>query len=384
MRNSWPIAPLADPIGAKRLVLHLYQDFFPKRGGIEDHILPLARLPSPHYHHVVLVAADGPVTQCTTVQGVPVIRAASLGRCYTPFCPTMTAWIHHLHPDLIHLHHPCPMAFLARLLYRRPRPTVIGYHNDIVKPRALLKVYSRFQDLILRQADAILVGTQDYLDSSPFLAPVRAQCHVTPYGISLDPFADLTSADHTALTIRQRYPGPLLLLVGRLCYYKGIEVAIAALSKVAATLLVVGVGPLREQRQQQVARQQISHKVIFVGGVDDVTLTAYYRACDVALLPSTYRSEAFGLVMLQAQACARPVICSDLPGLTTVNRPGQTGLVTPPGNAEALAQAINELLANPTLRTQMGVNGRQQVETQYRAELMGQRIEAIYDGIRQD
>lgn len=379
MKNSCSLPPPTDP--AQRLVIHLYRDFYPKRGGIEDHILTLAQTPSARYRHLVLTAADGPLTQCTTVQGVPVIRAANLGRSYASFCPTMTAWLHHLQPGIVHLHHPCPTAFLARLLYRRPLPTVIGYHNDIVKPRALVPAYKRFQALVLRQADAILVGTEDYLATSPFLTPVRPKCYLAPYGIPLPSAAELAAADQMAATIRQRYPGPLVLLVGRLCYYKGIEVAIAAMQKVAATLLVVGVGPLREQLQQQIVRQQVSHKVVLIGGVNDAMRTAYYRACDLALLPSTYRSEAFGLVMLQAQACARPVICSDLPGLTTVNRHGQTGLVTPVGDTDALAQAINHLLSDATLRAQMGAAGRQQVETTYRVEAMVERIEAIYDRI---
>ncbi|MCE7987307.1 MAG: glycosyltransferase [Caldilinea sp. CFX5] len=379
MKNSANPSPPAD--SAPRLVVHLYRDFYPKRGGIEDHILTLAQTPSPYYRHLVLTAAHGPLTERTTVQGVPVIRAGNVGHSYASFCPTMTAWLHHLQPALVHLHHPCPTAFLARLLYRRPLPTVIGYHNDVVKPRALLKAYDRFQALVLRQADVILVGTADYLDSSPFLAGVRAKCQVAPYGIPLPSAAELAAADQMAATIRQRYPGPLVLLVGRLCYYKGIEVAIAAMQKVAATLLVVGTGPLRQQLQQQIDRQQVNHKVILVGGVDDATRTAYYRACDLALLPSTYRSEAFGLVMLQAQACTRPVICSDLPGLTTVNRHGQTGLVTPVGDADALAQAINRLLGDPPLRAEMGAAGRHQVETTYRVELMVERIAAIYDSI---
>lgn len=379
MKNSWHLPPSAEP--DQRLVVHLYRDFYPKRGGIEDHILTLAQTPSSRYRHLVLTAANGPLTQRTIVQGVPVIRVGNLGRAYASFCPTMTAWLYDLQPALAHLHHPCPTAFLARLLYRRPLPTVIGYHNDIVKPRALLKIYSHFQAMVLRQADAILAGTQDYLDSSPFLAPVRAKCHVAPYGIALPSAPDLADADQKAATIRQQHPGPLVLLVGRLCYYKGIEVAIAAMQKVAATLLVVGVGPLHQQLQQQITRQQVAHKVVLVGGVDDALRTAYYRACDLALLPSTYRSEAFGLVMLQAQACARPVICSDLPGLTTVDRHGQTGLVTPVGDADALAQAINRLLADPALRAQMGTTGRQQVETTYRVDLMVERIEAIYDRV---
>ena len=135
----------------KRRVLHVYQDFYPKRGGIEDHILTLARTPSDAYEHMVLVAASGPVTRRETVCGVPVVRAATLGRYYTPFCPTMPAWIRELSPAIVHLHHPSPMAFAAYALARLPAPVVVGYHNDIVRPSALLKLYAPLQQAVLRR-----------------------------------------------------------------------------------------------------------------------------------------------------------------------------------------------------------------------------------------
>ena len=115
-----------------------------------------------------------------------------------------------------------------------------------------------------------------------------------------------------------------------------------------------------------------------LGPVDDAALNACFRACDVCVLPSTYRSEAFGLVMLQAQACGRPVVCSDLPGLSTVNVPGHTGLVVPPGDPEALAEAIARLLDDPGLRRRMGQAGRDRVERFFTAETMIRRVEEVY------
>jgi glycosyltransferase involved in cell wall biosynthesis len=115
--------------------------------------------------------------------------------------------------------------------------------------------------------------------------------------------------------------------------------------------------------------------------VDDATLNACYRACDVFILPSTHRSEAFGLVMLQAQACARPVVCSDLPGLSTVNIDGQTGLVVPPGDPGALAEAVTQLLDHPELRTRMGQAGCDQVQRLYSAGTMIRRVEEVYGAV---
>jgi rhamnosyl/mannosyltransferase len=271
------------------------------------------------------------------------------------------------------------MAFVAYLLARPAAPVVVGYHNDIVKQRFWLKFYRPVQQAVLQQAKVILVGTQSYLEASPYLPPFRDKCRVVPYGIPVDRLAPTRTTAAQVTAIRARYGGPLVLFVGRLCYYKGLEVAVTAMREVDATLLIVGQGPLLSGLRRQIRSLKLLHKVMLVGPVDEAALAAYYHACDLLILPSTYPSEAFGLVMLQAQACAKPVVCSDLPGLSTVNPHGQTGLLVPPGNPGALAGAINHLLGNFALRRQLGQAGREQVKKYYTSQLMTQRIEEIYD-----
>lgn len=365
----------------KRRVLHVYQDFYPKRGGIEDHILTLARAPSASYEHVVLTAASGPTTYRETVHGVPVIRAATLGRYYSPLCLSMPRWIRRLSPDLVHLHHPCPMAYTTILLAQPSIPFLVTHHNDIVRPRTLLRLYLPLQQAVLRRARVILTGTRDYADASPHLGPFRSKCQVVPYGIPLEQFTPTAGTDAPARAIREAHPGPIVLFVGRLCYYKGLDVAIDAMQDVRATLLVVGRGPLEQDIRRRIRSLDLAHRVILAGYVDDATLVAHFRACDLAILPSTHRSEAFGLVMLQAQACSRPVICSNLPGLSTVNVNHKTGLLVRPGDAWALAGAINRLLHAPDLRSRMGQAGRHQVEELYTASRMVRRIEEVYDRV---
>lgn len=267
------------------------------------------------------------------------------------------------------------------MLHRRAVPVVVGYHNDVVKPKALIKTFDLLQRIVFRRARAILVGTQSYLEASPFLAPFHAKSHVIPYGISLNQFIPTHTSTQQSTQIRQQYPAPITLFVGRLCYYKGLDVAIQAMEQVNGTLLIVGTGPLQSQVRHQIQELQLEQKVIMVGSVDDDTLTAYYQACDLLILPSVYTSEAFGLVMLQAQAFARPVICSDLPGLSTVNVHNKTGLLVPPGNVDALSAAITHLSMKPERRCEMGEAGRKQVEQKYCIDLMASRIEEVYNQI---
>jgi rhamnosyl/mannosyltransferase len=291
----------------------------------------------------------------------------------------MPRWIRRLSPDIVHLHHPCPMAFAACLLARLPAPVVVGYHNDVVKPRSLIRFFAPLQNAVLRRASAILVGTEDYRDTSPHLAPFLSKCSVVPYGIPLPPLSLTPEVEKQAGHIRSAHSGSLLLFVGRLCYYKGLEVAIKAMAEVDGTLLIVGTGPLEQALRGRIRDLSLTDKVVLVGPVDDSALAAHLHCCDLLVLPSTYRSEAFGLVMLQAHACARPVICSDLPGLSTVNPDRKTGLLVPAGDASALAEAIRVLLGDTALRERMGQHARRRVEALYSVDLMRQRIERVYD-----
>jgi rhamnosyl/mannosyltransferase len=158
-------------------------------------------------------------------------------------------------------------------------------------------------------------------------------------------------------------------------------VAIAAMQDLNATLLIVGGGPLEHDIRRRIHNLGLEHKVILRGSIDDTSLVAHIQASDLTILPSTHRSEAFGLVMLQAQACGRPVVCSDLAGLSTVNVHLHTGLLVPPGKPSALADAINRLLRDPGLRLRMGQAGRRQVEQQYTATRMVKQIEEVYDAV---
>jgi glycosyltransferase involved in cell wall biosynthesis len=313
------------------------------------------------------------------VDGVPVIRAGSWGRYYTPFCPTMPLHMRRVPYDVIHIHLPCPMAVMAYLVAQPKAPLIVGYHNDIVQQRILLKLYAPFLYATLRRATRILVSSADYRDTSLMLAEFRHKCTVIPYGIELDCFDLLPQMTSHVRTLRATYPGPIVSFVGRICYYKGLEYLIPAMGEVTANLLIVGVGPLESVMRRLARRHGVADRVHFVGAVTDSELAAYYHASDILALPSTYRSEAFGLVQLQAQACRRPVISTNLPGVSTVNVHEHTGLIVPPRSLRALAESINRLLADEGLRRRMGEAGRRQVEDQYQAATMAQRIRGVYE-----
>jgi rhamnosyl/mannosyltransferase len=170
---------------------------------------------------------------------------------------------------------------------------------------------------------------------------------------------------------RSQHGARLVLFVGVLRYYKGLGVLLQAMTKVQGELLIVGRGEESTALATRAKQLSIADRVHFLGEISESRLRILRHACDVFVLPSLDRCEAFGIAQLEAMACGKPVVCSDLPtGVRFVNQHGVTGLLVPPGNPEALAEALNRLLDDPGLRDRMGRAARERVEREFRAERM--------------
>jgi rhamnosyl/mannosyltransferase len=178
-----------------------------------------------------------------------------------------------------------------------------------------------------------------------------------------------------------------VLFVGRLVYYKGVEYLIKAMKEVDAELLLIGDGKLRAELTALTNEMGLAHKVHFLGEISDEELPEYYHACDVFVLPSISPAEGFGLVQIEAQACGKPVVSTSLPtGVPFVNLHEKTGLIVPPKNSKALAEAINKLLGSSNVRKEYESRALERAQ-QFRAELMVRRVFQLYeellDGYRQ-
>jgi len=175
-------------------------------------------------------------------------------------------------------------------------------------------------------------------------------------------------------------PHVALLFLGRLRYYKGLNYLLDALRDLPrAQLTVVGTGPMEEAWRAQVQQLGLAERVAFVGEVPDAELPAYYAASDIFVLPASERSEAFGAVQLEAMAAGKPVICTELgTGTSYVNVDGETGLVVPARDADALAAAITRLIDDADLRAHMGAAGRARVREQFTLEKMVARVMEVY------
>lgn len=378
MAGGWYKPPTTSHYkGITLRILHIYKDYFPVLGGIENHIRQLAEAQTAVGHTVtVLVTNPNQQLKQEQLNGVNVVRAWRLATiASTPLSPSLPLSTRRLAADVVHVHSPYPLGELSQWGLGRSRPYVIGYHSDVVKQQGILRFYRPLLKRVLAGAGRIIVGSDNYVNSSPFLRPLAAQCRIVPYAVDVARFAG-------ARPLRPPAPVPTLLFVGQHRYYKGVDDLIRAMPQLEARLLIGGDGPKRAEWENLAQQLGVAHKVQFLGRIPDEDLPGFYASGDIFVLPSTSRAESFGLVLQEAMAAARPCVTTELgTGTSWLVQDGVTGLVVPPKNPDALATALASLLADPDKRRQMGQAGQQRACAEFTVTEMAARIETIYQEV---
>lgn len=318
-------------------VIHLGKYYYPEKGGIETYIQSLVE--NVPVKQEVIVSNTNTRTSEELIGKAKVTRLARLFKMFSlDFNLGLVSKIQKSKADIYHLHMPNPMAELAFLIARPYGRLVVTWHSDVVRQKMFMPFYKIIIRKILDKADKIIVTSPQYLESSIYLKDYRQKCIVIPLAIDFSKFEKTESICDNISLIRKDFKRKIVLFVGRLVYYKGLEYLIDAVRDIDVDLLVIGEGPLRNKLEK------ISSKnVHFLGNVKDTL--PYYHACDVFVLPSIERSEAFGLVQLEAIACRKPVISTKLgTGVEFVNK---FGTKVTPKNILTLRKAIlNTLNAN--------------------------------------
>jgi glycosyltransferase involved in cell wall biosynthesis len=378
-------SPSRSAAAASRLrvlkVLHVGKFYPPHMGGIETHLQALCGELQRSVDLRVIVASDDTRLVEETIEGVRVARLPTrLTVASTPLCPAMVRGIGRSAADIVHIHLPNPTAVLAYLASGHRGRLVVTYHSDTVRQKVLGPLFAPFLHQALRRASAIIATSPDYRRTSPVLARYLDRCHVIPYGIALGEFEH---ADPAAVAeVRARYGDRLILSVGRLVYYKGFEYLIRAMQQVRGRLIIIGDGPLRQKLQQLVAELGLEEKVVLAGEIQNANVTPYYHAADLFALASIARSEAFGIVQIEAMAAGIPVVNTALDsGVPFVSLHNQTGLTVAPENPDALAAAINRLLDDQSLRQSLGRAASLRARQEFSLETMTSRVLALYESV---
>ncbi len=366
-------------------VLQVYKDYCPPVvGGVEGHINLLANgLKDRGIRVEVLVSNTRAKLEVENINGIRVTKVPQLGRfASAPLNATLSAWVRKLgkDADVVHFHFPNPTGEIASLLARVTNKIVVTYHSDIVRQARLAKLYSPLLQRFLKGSDVIIATSPNYVQSSDVLHQFRDKCKVIPFGIDPSRFAPNDNTEKEVAGIRGNYEGPIALFIGKFRYYKGLYVLLEAMKMVEGTLLMVGIGPMeRDLKKQVAADDELKKKIFFLGELSNEDIIRYLHACDVFVFPSIFRSEAFGIVLLEAMACGKPLISTELgTGTSFVNQHQETGLVVQPKDSKALAEAINYLFLNPEVRGRFGKAARERVEKYFCLDKMVEDVIHTY------
>lgn len=292
--------------------------------------------------------------------------------------------------DIIHLHYPfygaAEIVLLKKIFLGKKMNLIVHYHMDTVGDglKGFIFKFHRLivLPLLIRLADIITCASIDYIkhsNLSSYFEKYGGKFRQTLFGVDLERFQPRKNVFEQQKTI---------LFVGgldRAHYFKGLDVLLKAVSKLKINnwnLAIVGDGDLRPRYENLCRLLNIAQKVKFVGNIKNDKLAEYYNNCYVLVLPSQDRSEAFGLVLLEAMASGKPVIASNLPGVRSVFKNGVHGLTVKPGDVSDLVSKLKALLSYEKLAQDMGKAGRELAETRYGWDKVGERLDLIYHYVK--
>ncbi len=366
----------------KLRILEVNKAYYPHVGGIET----LVRLYSEELGRsydadvkVLVCRDDRGKTVRQRINGIEVTRAASLGTFFK--CPISFTFIRLFRKmakkaDVIHIHMPFPLADAAALLSGFKGRIVLSWHSDIVKQKKLMLVYKPFMKWLLNRADAIAIATQGHYSGSDYLTDYGDKCRIVPYGIAPEKYLGIERKP--VLTEKCSDPQSVkVFFTGRLVYYKGVDVLLKAFRRVkGCELFIAGTGDLEPTLKEYARKKGLEDKVHFLGFLSDRELKQAYADCDIFVLPSVEKSEAFGIVQLEAMIYGKPVINTFLPsGVPHVSLAGVTGLTVKKSDPAGLADAINTLAENKELREIFGKAAAERVCTEFNEKIA---LESLY------
>ncbi len=358
-------------------ILHVYKDFDPPvHGGMERHMALMCRFQREWADVEALTCSRSGFTRRVIRDGTPVTEVGEWGRFQNaPVSPMFPYYLKRMRADVVVVHVPNPTAEVAYLLARPAGRLVVRYQSDVVRQAAAMRVYGPVQMHFLRNADIILPTSSQYLETSATLRGVRSRCQVVPLGIVAEDFARPDAA--RVSEIRAAYGGAFAFFSGRHRYYKGLEYLVRATTDIAYPVVIAGDGP--ERARLSALASELGLRPLFIGALSHQELVNHLHACAVVAFPSVERSEAYGLSILEAHACGKPVVATKLgTGVEFANLDGVTGVNVPPRDSKALAAAINALIEDEPRARRLGEAGRARVAGELDARVIARREFEIY------
>lgn len=361
------------PAGGGPVRVALVTPYYPPSvGGLERYTQQIARAlcDDPGFEVVVITTGEARRTRTVREDGITVVRLAPWARIsnspVSGWWPVQVRRLLRAHRiDVVHAHAPTPYLADVAAYVAGPRPVALTYHaGSLVKGESrvvdtLLRTYERFVlPRVFARADALVAV-------SPIAAPyATGRAHLIPPGVDTAEFRPGPPAAGSSADV---------VYVGRLqrtSRWKGVPVLLEAFARVAreepaARLVLVGDGDDVPALRERAAALGIADRVVWRGALAGEALVAAYQRARVVVLPSLTAAESFGMTLVEAMACGRPVVGSRVGGIPYVVRDGVDGLLVPPGDAGALSAALTDLLRDEQRADALGAAGRMAAEERW-------------------
>ncbi|MBL0422272.1 glycosyltransferase [Ramlibacter sp. AW1] len=361
------------PLERPLRVLHVYKSYYPDtvggieqviaqlgRGlnglGVESRIFTLSRDPQPP----VIELPEGKVHRTrqsfeVASNNVSVSALRDFGR--------HVDWA-----DVVHYQFPWPFGDVLHLLAGHRKPSIVSYQSDVVRQRWLMRAYRPLMNRFLGSVDRVVATSPEYLRSSAVLANLSTPVTVIPNGVDEGAYPQ---PDSQAIgRWRARLGEGFFLFVGVLRYYKGLHVLVQAARNFPGRVVIAGEGPERPAIEKKVRSLGLDN-VTLLGRVSDEDKMCLLQLCRAFAFPSHLRSEAFGMSLVEAAMCSKPMIsCGIGTGTSFINLDGQTGYVVEPESPQALHDALVRLQQDASLASAMGARARTRYENFFTASAM--------------
>lgn len=274
--------------------------------------------------------------------------------------------------DIIHVHLPDPMSLLALFITRPKSKIIVHWHSNILRQKYTYLLIKFFETWLLKRCDLILCTSPSYYSNNKVLEPFKSKLSYLAIGLDID----ISSFNkELAIKINTEYKSKKkLVYVGRFVYYKGIEYLIKSMSLVKSdcVLFLIGNGDLQNKIAKLVNELSLVDKVVFLGELDDISKFTYIKSSDMLVLPSIYKTEAYGIVQVEAMALGVPVLSTRIEGsgVDWVNKDGESGFTVAPESSIEIAKAIDKVFLNSDIQIKISEGAKKRYNTLFTRDKM--------------